>query len=807
VKLSVQWLRELVELPDDLERLCDDLTLLGLEVESVEAVGRRFPGVVVGKVLAQGPHPNADRLSLCRVSDGQTEYPVVCGAPNVRAGLTVAFATPGAVLPNGLEIKKAKIRGEVSLGMICSADELALGDDHSGILELEEDLAAGTPVDRLWGWEDHCIEIEVTPNRPDWLSHIGVARELAARYRTALILPDLGPSVEVADRDGDWTAVCEDEAGCPRYSGRLLRGVTVGESPEWMRRRLEAIGQRPINAVVDCSNYVLHECGQPNHAFDLSRLRGRTILVRRARPGERLVTLDGQERSLKHEHLVIADDEGAVALAGVMGGEATEVGAGTSGLLLEVANFDPGTIRRMRRDLGMNTDASYRFERGVDPALVAWAQRRLAHLITQICGGTASTCFFEGLGRPTRKPAPFFVRAAQVHRVLGVPVPVEEMSGILDRLDIPNEIASEGGREGLRVHPPSFRPDLVEEIDAIEEVARLYGYERIPVAERAPMLRPAERGRGERLRRRLRAHLAARGFHEVGGSSFMESSDPDRLDLEEDDRRRRTVQVLNPLAAGEGHMKTISLPEMLRSVDRNLRRGWTGPIRLFQLDRCFLARPDQALPAEPEHLALIWAGPAEPAYRDRPLREPDPFDAKGELEVLLESQGIEATSQARVDEAFLAPGTGAVLGAGGEVLGRLGVVHPRVLRRYGLDPPVVWAELDLSALERALPGRQRYRPVPVYPPVRRDLSLVVPSQVAYGAVAAVLEETLEELLESCDVFDIYAGEGVEAGHRAVGVRLVLRSAEGTLKDKRVDKAVRRALEALEKRHGVRLRAG
>ncbi len=806
MKLSIEWLRELVDLPPEVETICQDLTLLGLEVEQVEEVGLSFPGIVVGRVLQHAAHPNADRLSVCVVSDGKTEFPVVCGAPNVRQGLTVAFATPGSTLPDGTTIKKTKIRGEVSLGMICSERELGLGDGQSGILELDEQYEVGRGMDELFGWKDTCVEIEVTPNRPDWLSHIGVARELAAKYGKELRLPQVNHTVEMVDEDEGFRAKCEDEEACPRYTGRIVRGIQMRETPPWMRRRLLAIGQRPINAVVDCSNYLLHECGQPNHAFDLNKIKGNEIVVRRAKKGERCVTLDDQVRELSPQHLVIADREGPAALAGLMGGSRTEVSDDTSDLLLEVANFDPITVRGMRRDLGMNTDASYRFERGCDQELIPWVQSRLAELLASCCGGTASPKAFQALGKAPAPSAHFFMRSSQVERLLGVRVETAEMTRILHRLGISAEKAEREGETGLWVRQPSFRRDLLEEVDAIEEIARLYGYDKIPARDRAPMLLPARRETGETLRRQLRDHLAAAGIHEVTGSSFMESKDPDRFLLAQDDPRRGAVEVLNPLVAGEGLLKTTSLPEMLRIVDRNRRRAYTGPIRVFQLDRCFLKKEGLTLPEEPEALVVVWAGPAETAHSSREPRVLDPFDALGEIEVMLESLGIQARFSPGEEESYDEKGTAVGVRDDTRELGHIGMIHPRVAKAYGLEGPILHATLSLRRLEESLPQGAQYNPVPIYPPVRRDLSLLVPKGVGYGQIAGLLRGEGGELLESLDVFDLYEGKGIGSAARALGVRLVLRSLKGTLKDKRVDSLVAKILQKLDEELGVKLRA-
>jgi phenylalanyl-tRNA synthetase beta chain len=730
----------------------------------------------------------------------------VCGAANVRAGLHVALALPGAVLPGGVEIKQSKIRGQVSMGMICSERELGLGQAHAGILELDETTAVGRPLDELFGCQDVCIEVEVTPNRPDWLSHVGVARELAAWYRRPLRLPGAGRAATLAAEADGWRAVIEQPDACPRYTGRLMRGVHVGLAPLWMRQRLLAIGQRPINAVVDASNYVLHELGHPNHVFDLARLSGHAIVVRGARAGEQLTMLDGTQRDLAPHHLVIADQQRAVALAGIMGGEACEVGDSTADLLIEVACFGPRSIRRTRRELGMSTDASYRFERGVDFHAVPAAAERVAALIQQVAGGHCAATAFEGVGTPPAPRARFFVRAAQVQRVLGVPLAQDSMRDLLERLGIAAAVGARDGQPGIDVVPPTFRSDLVEEVDAIEDLARLHGYQNVPVAARPPMLRPAERTPRERLLRTLREGLAARGYHEVVATSFMEESDPERLRLPEADLRRAAVRVLNPLTADQGQLRTTALPEMLRILDRNRRRGYVGPLRLFQLGRCFLGRGEGPLPQEPEQLVLAWSGPAQVPHATLPARPVDLLDALGEVEGLLADLGIAALRDVVAQEPYHAPGASVGLRGAAGRLGTAGQVLPGVAAAFDLDEPVLCAELPLDALIAALPSERRYRPISPYPPVRRDLSLVVPAGVPYAAVVAVAQEVLGALLESFDLFDVYEGERIAAGARALGVRLVLRSHEGTLKDRKVDATIEVLLQRLRAGHGIELRA-
>jgi phenylalanyl-tRNA synthetase beta chain len=462
VKLSLNWLSDFVELPGDVEELCSRLTLLGLEVEAVDPIRIAYPGVVVGRVVEVAAHPDADRLRVCRVNVGADELEIVCGAPNVRADQFVPVATIGAVLPGDFRIKRTKIRGVSSQGMICSERELGLGDAHEGIMVLNGQLRAGQLFDELYAYADTCVEIEVTPNRPDWLSHIGVAREIAAYYGVELRLPPVDDPVEIVEVDHDWRVVVEDRVGCPRFTARLVDGARVGASPLWMRQRLTAIGQRPINSIVDASNYVLHECGHPTHCFDRRRLKGKTIHLRKPRAGEILRTLDGIERKLEPHHLLVADEESAIALAGIMGGAESEVGEQTTDLLLEVAVFDPRTIRKGRRAVGLNTDASYRFERGVDFEAVPWVGRRLVHLITEVAGGRAHSVVVEGRGEAPAAAARFFVRSRQVQRVLGVEIEPARMAELLGCLQIPARPTERRRREGVEVTQPSFRHDLLE---------------------------------------------------------------------------------------------------------------------------------------------------------------------------------------------------------------------------------------------------------------------------------------------------------------------------------------------------------
>lgn len=807
MKLSLEWLRELVDLPDDVDAICERLTLLGLEVEEVEDFALTYPNVVVGHVVEAEQHPDADRLRVCKVDVGDDEVlDIVCGAPNVRAGLHVPVAKVGAVLPGDFKIKKGKIRGQVSMGMICSEKELGLGQGHDGIMELPTDTTVGVAFDELYGVRDTIIEFEVTPNRPDWLSHIGVARELVAHYGGQLRIPEVDTSQAVAASDDGWTIRIEDPSACWRFRGRLIDGVEVGPSPWWMRKRLLSIGQRPINAIVDASNYVLHECGHPNHCFDRDKIEGETVFLRRANSGESFTTLDDSERTLSDENFLVADAKGGLALAGIMGGADSEVDDGTKNLLLEVAVFDPQVVRRGRREHVLSTDASYRFERGVDFDAVPWASARLAQLIEKIAGGRVHDVVIEATGERPARPAPFFVEHDRIRRLLGVEIERDEVLRVLIALEIPVEATQVDGVEGVRVACPSFRHDLISEVDVIEEVGRHYGFDRLPENARVPMVAPARRNRGEVWRQKLRQAFAARGFHEMMGSAFAPEDDHDALGLATDDSRRSTVSVLNPVVQGESTLKTTAVPEMARTIERNLRRGWTGPVRFFQVTRTYTAIAGEALPDEAEVLVVAWSGPARPLHASEPARDADSYDALGDLTGVLRGLGVHCTTEPGEGEAWMREGSAVdVLGTTGH-LGQLAEIAPAVRRRLDVESPVLVATFDLGALVEASEQIARAQPLSVFPPSRRDLSLVVPRDVRWKDIESTIHAGSDDLLESMELFDVYEGDDLQEGTMAYGVRLTFRSLKDTLKDKRVDKLIARLLKILEAEHGIRLRS-
>lgn len=822
MNVSHDWLKAFV--PNDLTpaQLRDLITARVATVDELVPLRADLAPFVVARVVEAAPHPDSDHLWVTKVDAGDGELlDVVCGAPNVQAGKLYPFARTGTVMPGGLKIERRKIRGQLSNGMLCSARELGLGENHEGILELDVDVPPGTPFIQAVPVGDTRLVIDVLPNRPDLLSHLGVAREVAAALGGRMHLPALpGLDAEVpppsraaaSGRAGTIGVEVEHTELAPRYMGVVIRGVQVGPSPEWLVRRLESVGSRSINNVVDATNYVLHELGQPTHAFDLSKLDGGRVVVRRARAGEKLVTLDGVERALQPSMTVIADATHPQAVAGVMGGAASEVTAATTDVFLEVAVFDPRLTRATRRALGLSTEASYRFERGVDITLPPIALDRLTKLIISLAGGRV-----EGLPvdlcavLPT--PAPLTLRVDRVRRLLGEAIPASEIGQLLHGIGfivslVPGtEMLT--GREELRVVVPAWRSDVTAEVDLIEEVARLHGYDRFPDA-----LRPYRVGNVPDhplwgVSRRVRESLVAAGLLETRPMPFVRGAEASH------------ARVANPLAEDEAFLRRSLMETLARRAEHNLAH-MQRVVRLFEVGSVFHPQ-GEALPREELRAAAIVLGSRHPAHFTEP-RPPhfDEWDAKwlGELVARAGHPGSEVALVPAEDGG--ADGLLWTVQVDGERLGEV--------RRVALDAPV-WAapaygvevtlgsmpsspvaEPGRSAVDRAAapaaPGARarRYRPLPTTPAAEFDLALLVPEAVPAARVEEVLRSESGELLEELQLFDEFRGSGVPAGYRSLAWRLTFRHPERTLRDKEVEGRRSKLLRTLENQLGVRQRA-
>jgi len=801
MNVSYRWLRDLVPgLNLDEQEVAEHLALRGAPVEEMHSPGALLGDVVVGHVLTAGRHPNADRLSLCTVDAGDGVKTVVCGAPNVKAGSWYPFAPVGAVLPGGVKIKRAKIRGEVSEGMLCSPREIGLGSDHSGILEIFGNFTPGEPFVAAMGLDDVTMDVEITSNRGDLLSHLGIARELASdRHGEARLTEIPGdPGVELSWEQGPAEVESagvririEDTDLCSRFVGVVIRGVTIGPSPAWLQERLRGAGSRPINNVVDATNYIMLELGHPMHAYDLRRLGGSAIVVRRAGSDERtFVTLDEVERKITPDMLMICDAERPVGIGGVMGGLDSEVDDGTTEVLLECALFDPKSIRSTRRALVMSTDASYRFERGVDPEDIRDAVQRAVTLILATAGGHVDGPALDVCPRPAEASV-LALRMARIERVLGVPFTPEQVRGLLGPLGFTFEGEGEGE---LRVRVPGYRSwDVTREIDLIEEIARTHGYDAFP-ADLGPY-RPGTVPDHPlfQLEDELRRALVARGLFEAQTPAFVPEGEGD-------------VRVSNPLNTQEPYVRRVVLPSLLRRVEHNFSRG-TRNVRLFEMATSFRKAGTGEAPVEESHLAVALTGTRDAPHWSTPDEPLDVWDLKGLLEDVasLAYRGAATVAPVSGDAGLYEPGLTFLVrdGAGGEIGlgGRL---------KDGVVDAPLWAE-SVWGIEIRLPDEvtpvvpSLYRPLPQYPAVERDLALLVRDEVPADTVLDAVRRRAVDLLEEVVVFDVYRGEGLPSGTRSVAIRLRFRAPERTLKDKEVDRVVQGVLARLKEELGVEAR--
>jgi len=804
MRVPLRWLAEWIALPET-PALVARLTQGGLEIESAERIGPDLSGVRVGRVVERRAHPNADRLSLCAVDLGDgAPVEIVCGAPNVAAGQKVAVASPGSVLPDGTRLAKAKIRGVVSNGMICSARELGLPDDpergEAGILVLPDDAPVGAPVDALLGAGDTVLEIALTPNRGDCASLLGIAREVRAYFGGELRVPPIEPEEEGEPAAASWRVEIADAPGCHRYVGRLVRGVSVGPSPVWLVQKLEAAGLRAINVVVDVTNLVLLEFGQPLHAFDAAKLRGGVVRVRAAAPDEKIATLDGTTRALAPGDLVIADAERAVAIAGVMGGAETDIGPETTDVFLESAQFDPVRVRRTARRLGLSSEASYRFEREVDRAGVRRAADRAARLLAELAGGSVAPGVVEALGSAPRAVERIALDPERVNRLLGSALSRADVVALLARVGVG---AEDTGSGALACRIPSHRNDLTRPVDLIEEVARIHGYDRIPSALPSERLLPIELPRGRVLAGRARDALRAAGLVECMTLPLTSAAELDRIGLAAADARRRAVRIANPLVDEESQLRTTLVPSLL-AVVRGNRSRQVERVRVFELARVFAARGAGELPHERVELAAAVTAGGERLWED-PERVPLFYELKGVAEQLLAEIAPDARFRPGAEQPFLHPAASATVEYAGAAVGAIGELHPETAARFEIDAACALLVLDLDALAAQPPPAPRYREVSRQPSVRRDLAVLLAREQAVGTVLEAIRATAGPQLVAAEVFDRYEGRGVPEGRVSVAFRLVFQRADRTLTDAEVARSIERVVGMLADRFGGELR--
>ncbi|MBU1168268.1 MAG: phenylalanine--tRNA ligase subunit beta [Proteobacteria bacterium] len=790
MKVSLSWLREYIPITMETKDLADALTMAGLEIESVDNRYESLDNVVVSRIVEIKEHPNADKLRVCQVDVGDGILSVVCGAPNAAKGLLIPCALEGATLPNGMVIKKGRLRGELSEGMLCSASELGLSLEKSGIMELRTDALPGTPLAQALGLNDATLDISVTPNRPDCLSIIGIAREIGAfeAHKTKVTYPD--PNLASPSKDyksiSEYTSVqIKDPDLCPRYAARLVFDVTVGPSPFWLQDRLISVGMKPINNIVDVTNFVMMETGQPLHAFDFDRLGENRIVVRAASPGEVFTTLDDREHTLDSEMLMICDGEKPVALAGVMGGLNSEIYEKTTRVLIESAYFDPACIRKTSKKTALSTDAAYRFERGIDPGGVLFALNRAASLITSIGNGT----LVDGQIDEYPKPIPsreITVNIQALNKRLGTSLTMEDIKGYLESIEMTVQPLSEGV---LSIHVPTFRVDLERPEDISEEVARLWGYNRIkttfpPIPAEAFELTP-----NLRVKNLVRSVLTGYGFSETIHYSFIHSRSCDALRLSAHDPRRNVIDVLNPISEDQSVMRTSLVPGILSTIHYNNARQVKN-LMIFEIGKVFLKKEDSVLPDEVEMIVgAITGNSQEPSWYSKEI-ECDFFDLKGLLDGFfkgLHTPVVDFSALTEAECTYTRKGYSARMSAGNEPVGLLGKVHQDVLDAYDIRQDVFIFEIALAPLVNLARDEREAGPIPRYPSVSRDTTIICGNDVRSGALLSCLRKSGEDLVEKAELLDLYTGDPIPKGKKSLSFRMTYRSQSKTLKDKDVNK--------------------
>lgn len=798
MKFSEQWLRELVNPAVDTDELSHQVTMAGLEVDGIETVAKDFSGVVVGEILTAEQHPDADKLQVCKVSNGSEEFQVVCGAPNARAGLKTAFAMVGAVLPTPegetFKIKKAKLRKVESFGMLCAEDELGMSEDHGGIMELAADAPVGADLREYLNLDDKIIEVDLTPNRADCLSISGIAREVGVLFKAPVNYVETKATEAVID--DTFPIALEAPQQCPRYVGRVVRNVNVNaETPRWMVEKLRRADVRSIDPVVDITNYVLQELGQPMHAFDLNKLNG-SIVVRMAEQGEKLTLLDEQEVELNDNTLVIADQNGALAMAGIMGGLHSGVTSETKDIFLESAFFNPIAIAGRARSYGLHTDSSHRFERGVDWQLQAKAIDRATELLIEICGGEAGPVTEVASEENLPKVEKVRLRHAKVNSYLSFDMPVAEIEEILTRLGM---TITKDGDDAWLVDVPSYRFDISIEVDLIEELARVYGYNNLPVRvpnASLPFKSDVEANVGLT---HIRRTLVARGYQEAITYSFIEKGLQEKFD-----DQNTAVALANPITAEMAVMRTTVWPGLVKAVQYNQNRQQSR-VRLFETGQRFLPRGEKMADMLQENVvAGVITGARNPEGWTATNDAVDFFDAKGDVEALLALAGAGDEFTFVADRhVALHPGQTARIERNGESVGYMGAIHPALAKDMGLNGAVYLFEINMDAITQ---GRlPRASELSKFPESRRDLALIVDEQTAYESLRQTAVEYAGEYLRDVTLFDVYQGQGIEAGRKSLALGLTWQHPSRTLNDDEINGAVDSVITALKEKFGASLR--
>lgn len=789
MKISYNWLKNYLDLSIEPRQLGERLSLAGLEVEEVIEKRLDFPGVVVGRVIASEAHPHADKLKICTVDVAEKELSIVCGAPNVAAGQTVPVAKPGTELPNGLKINRTEIRGVHSEGMICSQQELGLTEHSDGIWVLPDNLPPGVPLAKALEFEtDFIFDIAVTPNRPDCLSHLGVAREVGALINQKIRKPQISLTESDHRADAEVGIHIQTPEGCPRYSARLIRNIKVGESPTWLVRRLEAVGMRSINNVVDITNFVMMETGQPLHAFDFDRLRGGQIIVREAKKGETFTTLDDNERILPKGTVLICDAERPVAIGGIMGGLNSEVHQDTVNILLESAYFQPESIQRNARFLGLSTEASQRFERGTDPNGTCFALDRASQLIAELCGGQILQSAIDQYPSP-KQPLKVPLNVKQINKLLGTDISQKQMSELLARIELKTEDNT--------VSVPTYRPDIRESADLAEEIARLYGLERIPLKESLKIHYAYSRNQRESFVDNLKNILTGFGLQEVITGSMVNRERWQEL------TQRQIYPLLNPISRDMDGMRNTLIPSLAQVIQYNQNRQ-TKDLRVFEINTVFITGADlQKQPGETLTLGIALTGKREGNVWYSPHQSFNFYDIKGIVEGLLHKISLDNWQFISYSDQVIEDGL--EIDINDNAIGYLGQLNRRISEGMELEDDVLVAEIEVDPLFINQRSVKSYQPVFRFPWVERDVALVVDEEIEVAELLNTIYQKGEKLLTDVEIFDVYRGKQIPEGKKSMAFRLIFQSPERTLKEEEINNLMNMIISAVSKDYDAKLR--
>lgn len=792
--ISLDWLKQYVDIKEDIPQLENALTMIGQEVEAIDIQGKHLDNVVIGQITKYGKHPNSDKLTLLKVNVGdEEELQIICGAPNHKLGDKVVVAKIGAVLPGDFKIKKSKIRDVESFGMLCSQVELGIGEDGDGIIILPEDAPIGEEYRKYAGLDDVIFELEITPNRPDCLSHIGIAREVAAYYGRKVKYPSYTLS-EVIDSVNNYAKVrVEDKERCKRYMGRVIRNVTVAESPEWLKKRIRAMGLKPINNIVDITNFVMFEYNQPMHAFDLDKLENNTVVVRAAENGEKITTLDGVERELVNGELVIADEVKPIAIAGIIGGQATQIEAETKNVFLEVAYFTPDNIRKSAKKLGIVTDSGYRNERGLDIENLPEVIDRAAALIAEVASGEVLD---EVIDKYIEKPQKFEIplNLTKLNTFIGKKLEFDTVGKILSNLGLGIKTLSQ---DMLLITPPTYRTDLTRPEDLYEEVIRMYGFENIeavmPVEDIESGLKDSKISVADNLKEILKEI----GLHEVINYTFIPREALDILKIKD-----KVIEISNPLSEDMVIVRPTLMYSLLANIRDNFNRNQFD-LRFFEVSKVFT--PAEELANEDLRICVAIAGKPERTLWNPKPKAYDFYTMKGYVEKLLEYMGINRYKLERSSNENFHPGRSADIKIGNDVIGTFGEVHPDVLEAMDIKRERAYvADIDLARAEKYIKSAVKYERIVKYPEVTRDLAIVMDKDILVGNMVEDLKR-VSPLIEKIEIFDVYEGEKIDADKKSVAISIVLRNKVKTLEEKEINDVVTKVLETISKKYRGEIR--